>query len=131
MNDRASLPSRLELSHYQELTLAKREEKYSEYLLDRFLAALFKCRICITLESYTLRYRPTTRNAPKASTRKPSDGTSASTPEWSTTWSEPQKLTRRHGSLQHRVLSTADLRNETAKSRTPSSQSTLLTSRLH
>src|SRR5437660_5351193 len=105
MNNRASLPSRLELSHYQELTLAKREEKYSEYLLDRFFAALFTCRICITLGSYTLRYRPTTRNEPRASTRKPSDGTSASTPEWSTTWLEPQKLTRRLRCLQCQEIS--------------------------
>src|SRR5438876_12176662 len=108
MSNRASLPSRLELSHYQELTLAKREEKYSEYLLDRFLARPFACRICIILGSYTLRYRPTTRNARRASIRKPSDGISASTREWSTIWLEPQKLTRRLGSLQHRVLSTAD-----------------------
>src|SRR5438477_4894636 len=67
MSNRASLPSRLELSHYQELTLAKREEKYSEYLLDRFLARPFACRICIILGSYTLRYQPTTRNEPRAS----------------------------------------------------------------
>src|SRR5207245_11476216 len=108
MNDRARLPSRLELSHYQELTLAKREEKYSEYLLDRFLAAPFTCRICITLGSYTLRYRPTTRNAQRASTRKPSDGTLASTPEWNTTWLEPQRLTRRPGCPYSQEPSTAD-----------------------
>src|SRR5256885_13707305 len=67
--------------------------------------------MCIILGSYTLRYRPTTRNAQRASTRKPSVGTSASTREWSTTWLEPQRLTRRLGSLQHRVLSEATLKN--------------------
>src|SRR5947208_5509040 len=108
MSNRASLPSRLELSHYQELTLAKREEKYSEYLLDRFLARPFACRICIILGSYTLRYQPTRRNEPKASIRKPSDGISASTPEWSTTGLGPREWTRRPGSLQHKSPSTAN-----------------------
>src|SRR5207302_9276025 len=125
MSNRASLPRRLELSHYQELTLAKREEKYSEYLLDRFLARPFACRICIILGSYTLRYQPTTRNEPRASIRKPSDGISASTPEWSTTWLGQQRWTRRPGSLQHEEQSTADSQNETAKSRTRSSTSTM------
>src|SRR5947208_16349147 len=56
--------------------------------------------MCIILGSYTLRYRPTTRNAQRPSTRKPSDGISASTREWSTIWLEPQRLTRRLRCLQ-------------------------------
>src|SRR6059036_1666637 len=85
-----------------------REVKYSEYLLAHFKALPDKCRICITQESCTLRYRPTTRNAQKASTSKPSDGTLASTPEWNTTWSEPQRLTRRPGCPHSQEPSTAD-----------------------
>src|SRR5260370_27267400 len=92
------------------------EEKYSEYLLDRFLARPLKCRICITLGSYILKYRPTMRNAQRPSTRKPSDGTSASTPEWSTTWLEPQRLTRRHSSLRKQGPLTVASQSETTQS---------------
>src|SRR2546422_7132936 len=43
-----------------------------------------------------------------ASTRKPSDGTLASIPEWNTTWLEPLRLIRRPGCPHSQEPSTAD-----------------------